>query len=165
MNSVTNAVAALYRDEHRPLTAYVRRRLGGEEADDVVQDAFVNLLRSGDPARLTQPRSYLYRIASNLIVDHCRKRQRNDGALPNEVDVDSVAAADHRDLSDVAMRASFLQLYLRELPETCRTVYLMRQVDGMTCREIADDLDISPRTVNRMMSRAADKLSDMRPHS
>ena len=165
MNSVSDAIATLYRNEHRPLTAYVRRRLGSEEADDVVQESFVNLLRSGDLARLMQPRSYLYRIASNLIVDRCRRRRREDDSFSDEADVDTVTAADHYVVSDAVMRASFLQMFLRELPETFRTVYLMRRVDGMTCREIADDLDISPRTVNRMISRVADKLSASRLHS
>lgn len=165
MSNVSDTVDALFRDEHRPLTAYVRRHIGVEEADDVVQESFINLLRSGDPARLMQPRNYLYRIASNLIVDRCRKRRRANDSFLDEVDVDNVAVADHRDVSDAAMRTSFLQNCLRELPETCRTVYLMRHLDGMTCREIADDLDISPRTVNRIISRVSDKLSAAKPHS
>jgi len=166
MDSDSGIVAALYRDQYRRLSAYVRRRLRCGEADDVVQEAFLHLLRSGDPTRLAQPRSYLYQIASNLIADTRRKQRHNEWRLVEDVDVDSLSEArsDHRQVADAMMRVSFVQMRLRELPEKCRTAYLMHQVEGKTCSEIAEQLDISPRTVNRMMSRAADELC-VTPHS
>ena len=155
MNRASN-VAALYRDQYRPLSAFVRRRLRHGEADDVVQEAFLHLLRSGDPARLARPRSYLYQIASNLIIDLHRKQRRCELRLVEDIDVDSLSGArsDHRHASDAMMQASFVDIQLRKLPAKCRAVYVMHRFEGKTCGEIAEQLDISPRTVNRMMSRA-----------
>lgn len=160
MSNFSGAVAALYRDQYRPLTAYVRRRLRSGEADDVVQEAFLHLLRSGDPARLAQPRSYLFQIASNLIVDSYRKRRHREQRLAEDVDVDDAYGArmDHRQPEDAMMRASFVRIHLRDMPEQRRAVYVMHQIEGRTCSEIAETLDISTRTVNRMMSRATEDL-------
>lgn len=160
MNSSDGMLAALYRDQYRPLSAYVRRRLRRGETDDFVQEAFLHLLRSGDPERLSHPRSYLYQIVSNLIVDSQRKGRHREQRLVEDVDVDNLPLerSDHRQAADAMMRASFVQIKLREMPEKCRAVYLMHQIEGKTCSEIAEQLDISPRTVNRMMNRVASEF-------
>jgi RNA polymerase sigma factor (sigma-70 family) len=161
MSSADDMVERLYRAESRALETFARRRLGAAEAGDLVQEAFLNfLLRRRDSAEVERPRSYLYRIAANLIVDRMRRRGRSSKAFAEEVDLENEAASpiNHRIAADAMMQASFIQIYLDELPETCRNVYLLHQVKGFTCREISENLDISLRTVNRMMNRAIEGL-------
>jgi RNA polymerase sigma-70 factor (ECF subfamily) len=109
---------------------------------------------------LAQPRSYLFQIASNLIVDSYRKRRHREQRLAEDVDFDDAHGArmDHRQAEDAMMRASFVRIQLRDMPEQRRAVYVMHQIEGRTCNEIAERLDISPRTVNRMMNRATEDL-------
>jgi RNA polymerase sigma factor (sigma-70 family) len=161
MNSANARVADLFRAHYRPLSAYVKRRLRHGETEDLVQDAFLHFMRSGDPARLSQPRSYLFRIASNLIVDSQRKQRRREQHILEDVDIDnlSVAQGGHNGPAEAVMQASFVKMQLKELSQPCREVYVMYQIEGKTCHEIATHLAVSPRTVNRMMTRAVDQLS------
>jgi RNA polymerase sigma-70 factor (ECF subfamily) len=153
-------IEALYRDHYRSLSVYVRRRLGFGDVDDTVQEIFVNLLRSGEVERLSRPRSYLYRIASNLIVDQQRRRSRVDDQTIYGVDFDSIPHTPNDPClaSEAVARSSLFQIRLADLPEACRSAYLMHHLEGMTCREIAARLEISPRTVNRLIRQALDEL-------
>jgi RNA polymerase sigma-70 factor (ECF subfamily) len=160
MNQTTNSVEALYHAHQRPLTAYVRRRVRREDADDIVQETFLHFWRHGDVSGLAHPRSYLYRVAANLIVDLYRRRRRGDQNIVDDVDVEAMSstAPDHRRVADSMMQVSLVQVHLGDLPPRCRTVYLMHQLDGWTYQEIADRLKVSLRTVNREMFDASAKL-------
>src|SRR5262245_66656605 len=75
------AFSEFYRRTSRPLWSYVYRVTGhAADADDIVQEAFLRLLRANVSAIEEERRRYLYRIASNLVVDRwrARKRQRDE---------------------------------------------------------------------------------------
>ena len=70
------AFQALYRQTAGPLRAYVVRTMGVTHADDIVQETFLRVLRT--PAPTADPkelRAYLFRIASNLMIDHWRRHK------------------------------------------------------------------------------------------
>lgn len=160
MHSADAWMAELFRAHYQPLSAYVKRRMRHVETEDLVQDAFLHFMRSGDPERLSQPRSYLFKIASNLIVDSHRKRRRREQHILEDVDLDNLSGVNgHTGAAETAMQASFIKIQLDELSKPCRDVYVMHQIEGKTCHEIATHLAVSPRTVNRMMARAVSKMS------
>jgi len=72
------AFAAFHARTSRALRAYVYRVVGnGSDADDIVQEAFLRMLRADVPADGEEHlRRYVYRVASNLIVDGGRRRRR-----------------------------------------------------------------------------------------
>lgn len=75
------------------LRAYVIRTLGNAtDADDIVQDSFLRLLRTPVPVG-DEPavRAYLFRVASNLVIDHYRARKRE---VPEPVPERAAAARD-----------------------------------------------------------------------
>ena len=74
------AFSAFYGSHARALWAYVYRVTGnGADADDIVQEAFLRLLRAGpDTDDAEQRRRFLYRVASNLVVDRWRMKKRNE---------------------------------------------------------------------------------------
>jgi len=73
MSATNTALAGLYEAHASELRSFARRRAGGQEAEDIVQDAYLHLLQRGTAATLEHPRAYLYRIAANLAVDCARK--------------------------------------------------------------------------------------------
>src|ERR1700730_15554026 len=60
------ALADLYQGHATELNGFARRRVGRQEAEDVVQDTYLHLLQRGTAATLEPPRAYLFRIAANL---------------------------------------------------------------------------------------------------
>src|SRR5207249_6589665 len=73
MYAADMAIAGLYQAYSHELHAFARRRAGRQEAEDIVQDAYLYLLQRGSTGTLEHPRSYLYRTAANLAVDLARK--------------------------------------------------------------------------------------------
>jgi RNA polymerase sigma-70 factor, ECF subfamily len=145
-----SAFSAFYATHARQLWAYVYRVTGnGADADDIVQDAFLRLLRSGPNAGDEERRRYLFRVASNLMVDRWRRRQRDDRdhreSLP-EVPVPARAPDD-----DVAR--TFGELSARD-----RALLWLAYVEEEPHQEIAASLGVGTRSVKVLLFRAKRRL-------
>ena len=71
----TAAFEDLYRTEHRRLLRKLRRRVGSDEAPDLVQEVFARFLRSEALGRVENPAAYLSRITRNLLIDRTRRKR------------------------------------------------------------------------------------------
>lgn len=155
------AFSEFYRRTSRPLWSYVYRVTGhAADADDIVQEAFLRLLRADAPGSRgpsalrpdEERRRYLYRIASNLIVDRwrARKKQRDDvvGEAPDHA---SVAGTD-----DVDVARTFA-----ELAPNDRALLWLAYVEGETHEEMAASLGVGRRSVKVLLFRARRRLRDL----
>lgn len=138
-----------------------------EVADDVVQEAFLRAwqsLQSFDLARPFGP--WIARIAANLAINHVRSPQaRLEEELPEEhgetpgTSVDPLGQA----LEGEARRA--LQAALLDLPAEQRAVFVLRAVEDLSYREIAEALGLQVGTVMSRLHRAREKLAlALAPH-
>ena len=147
---------AFFRQAAGPLRAYVVRVTGNAAtADDIVQEAFLRLLRSPPPTREPHElRAFLFRIASNLMNDHWRQRRREPVAGDARAPEPSVAP---RDIPlRVDMARTFEQLRPRQ-----RQLLWLAYVEGAGHREIADALGLRPRSVRVLLYRARHKLAQL----
>lgn len=148
---------------HEPQYLAVARRLtgGGDEAADLVQDAFAKLLSVDGWSAITNPRSYVIRILYNLAIERMRRAQvvefrplPDAGALESIDDApDSfriVAAQDQLRRTQAAVAA---------LPERCRVVLIRRRFHNESPRDIARDLGISLSTFEKRLARAIELLT------
>lgn len=152
---------ALYRSLGRPLWSYLYRMLGdGAEADDVLQEVFLRYaqapLDTRDPAQI---RAFLYRIASNLAVDHLRRRQREQKVMAVEpVPEDVVATPDtERDL----VRRRDMAKTFRALKPAHRALLWLAYVEGSSHEEIAASLGLARRSVPVLLFRARKTLAGL----
>ena len=141
-------------------------RLTGNEhdADDVVQDTYVRAFRSlqkfrGD-ARFS---TWLHRITANSASTFMGRRQRDS----RHDDIDGVIdLADHREGNDPEFAlqngavGQRLRRALDNLPERLRNVVVLRDVHGMSHREIAQELDITEAAAKVRLHRARARLRD-----
>jgi RNA polymerase sigma-70 factor (ECF subfamily) len=137
-----------------------------EVADDVVQDAFLRAwqaLSSFDLARPFGP--WIARIAANLAINHVRSPLAREEALPEDHGETAGAGADplRQALEGEAQRA--LQSALHALPAEQRAVFVLRAVEDLSYREIADALGLQVGTVMSRLHRAREKLAvALAPH-
>ena len=145
-----DAVTDVYEQSRRQLRAAAARYVG-DDAEDVVQDAFVSALRYGDSFRGdSAPLTWLYRIVMNTSIDHCRRRRRREhAALYDACPVRADAALDE----SLALRTALRQL----TPEQCR-VFVMYDVLGHTHVEIARLLAIPLGTSKSRLSEARRRM-------
>jgi RNA polymerase sigma factor (sigma-70 family) len=160
MSAANVALAGLYQAHATELKGFARRRVGREEAEDMVQDAYLHLLQRGTAANLDQPRAYLFRTAANLAVDFARKtkiRLRYAGEA-FDLDANAAALANPEAATGASMELARLHASLSKLPPLCRDAFLLNRVDGLTYAEIAERLGVSVRTIDRFMVRAWNHL-------
>ena len=133
---------------------------GLEDAEDVVQDAYLRLLELENAARIADARGYLYRIAGNVALDLLRKRKTRSACLVDDVEFEAVSGAETPFATAVeeAILVRSLQASLAQLPSGCCETFLLSRLYGLTFPEIAERLGISLRTVNRHISRTVDHL-------
>lgn len=138
------------------LHAFVRQRVGGDEAADIVQDTYLRVLQYADQSALENPRAYLYRVAANVATDRGVALKARNDRIEHEVDLDSlVSATPGPEVTlDACQRMRRCLTALDELPAVYRHVFLLHRIDGLTQDEIADTLGIPKRTVERYIAKA-----------
>jgi RNA polymerase sigma-70 factor (ECF subfamily) len=139
-----------------------------EDARDITQDAFVKAYNNLDSFRLESSfYTWLYRIAMNLAIDHLRKRKRRGQTSFDEQvasrDADGgIDEAHHQDSPRKLLERQ--QLYARimdameKLPEDQRQAVLLRELEGLSYKEIADVMGIPEGTVMSRLFYARKKL-------
>jgi RNA polymerase sigma-70 factor, ECF subfamily len=136
------------------LRAYVARVLGNAtDADDIVQDAYIRLLRrppnTDDPLQL---RRLLFRISSNLIVDHWRRRRHESGPVDEHAEI---AASPGR---DVPLRVDMIRTFEKLKPQE-RAMMWLAYVEGASHREIGEALGVREGSVRVLLHRTRQKLA------
>lgn len=125
-------------------------------AEDVVQDSFVKITQMSVPSDLRKPESYLHRLVRNLAMDKIRRLtlekqyHTTEEAGTNEPSPDASPEKKMSDISELQTVASALD----ELPERTRRAFEMHRLHGMTQKQIADELGVSPTLVNFMIRDA-----------
>ena len=148
-----DTVVHLYEQSRRQLRA-VAARYVGEEAEDVVQDAFLRALRSGHGFRgEAAPLTWLSRIVVNASLDRCRRRTRWEHAHPRLAH--RAASASAAGDSSIAIRTA-----LRRLTRDQRRVFVLFDVLGHTHKEIARRLAIPAGTSKSRLADARRRLRE-----
>ena len=141
------------------LTQGFGRRLA---VDDVVQEAFLRVLRARDTGELQAPKAFLFAVARNLALDQLRRHavSRTDSLV--ETDLSNVLD-DHASIPETVAREqerALLTEAIQSLPERCRQVMTLRIVYGLAQRVIGEKLGISDRTVAAQLAIGTKKCTD-----
>jgi RNA polymerase sigma factor (sigma-70 family) len=149
-------IATLFQTHHRELKRFLIRRVQSPEvAAELVQEAYLRLIRVPNTDRIEDLRGFLFTIASNLARDYLRQRARHghvDGG-PLDPSIPSPAPSVEA-LVDAQRHAALLQQVIDELPPKTRAVFVLYRVEGCSYRDIATVLDMSPRTVEYHLRQA-----------
>jgi RNA polymerase sigma-70 factor (ECF subfamily) len=128
-----------------------------EDAEDVVQDAFVRVLRYIGGFDERQPFApWLNRLVVNTALD-CRARRARDAVEPERRDAVSPSISPHLALERQEVRDRFA-VALAALPPRQRLILARFEVDGLSTAEIAAELAIAPETVRWHLHQARHAL-------
>jgi len=157
--------AALYRATVDPLRRYLTRLLGDPgEAQDVAHDAYLRVHPTIIGQRAEKPEALLYTTARRLALN--RLKRRRIAPFASEVwEPETTASLEPGVVQQVMARQELQQLEqaIGQLPEGCRTVLLLRKVELLSHREIADRLGITISTVEKQHARALRLLRALLP--
>ena len=138
-------------EPHEPmLRAWLRARFPAiEDADDIVQEAYIRVLRARETVSIDSPKAFLYATAQNLALGLLRQRKiRRQDSLA-EVDLLDVLdeGADIPEAVAYAQELELLTEAIQSLPTRCRQIITLRKIYGMSQKDVAARLGISEHTV------------------
>ena len=157
---------------HRPMIHFLYRMVGNHAiAEELAQEVFLRVYRARSSyraeARFT---TWLYRIATNLAVNHARdtKHEREahavyldatdeeTGTTPDVADDEP--SVEQRLMRDERMAA--IRRHVLALPERQRMAVLMHKYQGMDYKQIGDVLKLSESATKSLLFRAYQTLRD-----
>jgi RNA polymerase sigma-70 factor (ECF subfamily) len=119
----------IWRDYHSGLLSFIRRRVGADLAEDILQDVFVKAHSRLDTiADADGIQSWLYQIARNTIIDYHRTR-KNAEPLPEEMAERPEHNEEWRELGKCVLPM------IETLPEGYREALLLSEIDGLPLKE------------------------------
>jgi RNA polymerase sigma factor (sigma-70 family) len=146
----------LYRQHGLELHQFLIRRVGEQEAADLLQETWLHFLRLADLSTVRMPRAFLYKTAAHIAIDHGRKAKRSVNFTDAELDKDALPslAATPETVTDSDWQFERFSEALQELPELRRRAFIMNKMEGLTHAEIAKRLGISEKSVQRTIIKA-----------
>lgn len=149
----------LFNEMYQPVKNYVYYKTGDMEvAEDVVQDTFVKIWEKKDEIRPKTVKALLYTIAGNL----CKNRFEHQQVMfefANNYKHEFNNRSPEFELELKEFNAK-LQGAIEKLNEKNRTVFLMNRIDGLTYKQIAENLELSVKAVEKRMKNALSELKE-----
>ena len=126
-----------------------------EDAKDASQEAFVHLFRSLHKFRFNASvKTWLYRIVTNSSIDLLRTRKRRSDAPLEQADLLPAADADPTDATLRQETAAQVRRIIGALPIKYRVVLTLRELEGLSCEEVAKTLGVPQATVRWRLHQA-----------
>ncbi len=138
---------------------YVLYRCGdGDLATDITQDVFMKIWEKQMQIEPKTAKNLLIKIAGDLVVSRFRREKVAykffDTWQPGEISL-----SPEEELNYGELKAAYAAA-LESMPEKQRAVFLMNRIDELKYREIADQLGLSVKAVEKRMSQALQFLKD-----
>lgn len=147
----------LFFEYARTLRNYIYFRCGDVAlADDLVQEAFLELWRNCNTVPYGQAKSYLLTVATNRMLDAMRRQQVEQRyrlkSTPKPLLPDPQYQMEEHEFRERLEKA------IAQLPEAQRMVFLLNRIEKMTYRSMADFLGLSVKAIERRMHLALREL-------
>jgi RNA polymerase sigma-70 factor (ECF subfamily) len=153
-----NLVRLYYTSLCRYAIKYVRSE---EQAEEIVQDVFLSLWeRRGVLMITTSLEAYLHTAVKYRSLNHLKKKLATQELIS---DYEAYAHPSTNNTEDQIAGNELAHLVtqaIRALPEKCRIIFDLSRNGGLTYREIATELNISPKTVETQISIALRRIKE-----
>lgn len=154
-SSLQQEVHTLYLDHHGWLKGWLRYKLGNAfDAADLAQDVFMRLLARQEPVAAREPKAFLSTIARRLVIEHWRRRELEQAWLATLASLPEAQAPSAESRALLLEALVEIDAILDGLKPAVRSAFLLAQLDGLTCPQIAAELGVSLATVERYIARA-----------
>ena len=155
------AFEEVYRAHSGRLYSVACRMLGNPtDAEDLLQEIFLAAHRKLDSFRGESALgTWLYRLATNLCLDHLRSRAARTGQMTGPLDDEpGLTDVSSRGLAERTLARMDLERALAHLPEGCRAAFVLHDVEGLEHREVAEVLGIAEGTSKSQVHKARLRL-------
>ena len=158
------AFTILFEELYRPILNYVYHTVGDQPAaEDITQEAFIrahrNLSKLGPPWDF---KSWVYRIAGNLAIDHLRRNKRyvdlNEQVIMGEPPTTRRPAERNLQREDAVQS---VHTTLEDMPTGYRQALILRELNGLSYKQMAAAMECSYANARQLVHRARMRFRDM----
>lgn len=151
-----SAFEMLFRTYYRPLCQYAYSFLNDrDEAEEVVQSAFINIWDKRAQVEIqSSVKAYLYRVVRNSCLNVIKHEKVKQQHVAHEM---VHAEAVHEGVSQSVISSELeerIAIAMKALPEQCRLVFQLSRFEELKYAEIAEQLNISVKTVENQIGKA-----------
>jgi len=147
----------LFNQLFRPVRNFVYYKTGDTDvADDIAQETFSRIWEKKETVRLETAKQLVYTIAGNL----CKNRFEHERVVLEFASNYKPVADENSPEFKMEMNEfnERLKKAINGLNEKNRVVFLMNRIDGLTYNEIAQNLELSVKAIEKRMKNALDEL-------
>jgi RNA polymerase sigma-70 factor (ECF subfamily) len=156
------AFESFFRALHEPLVRFAEGFVKDSQvAGDMVQEAFIRIWDGRDRLDPGQSlKAFAYRTVRNLCLNRIRDVRTREGLLAERYETPGgqVAAPDRA--SEARQLQALLTQWIGELPDRQREALELSRFQGLSHEEVAEAMEVSPRTVNNHLVKALRTLRD-----
>lgn len=134
-------------------------------AEDIVQDVFLDVWKKRNEIDLSLPlKPLLYKLTKNKSIDFLRSAYHKEIKLEDYNDTSSledyvrsliVSQEDQLHLDELTQT---IQQCVEELPAQCQKIFILSRVSGLKNKEIAEQLDVSVKAVEKQITKALQEI-------
>lgn len=170
-NSIQNdekAFELLFKSHYTELSFFANKFVNDlQVSEEIVSDTFTSLWEQREQLEIkTSTRAYLYRTVQNRCLNYLKHKKIESeyvNYLAKNNMLSEVPAANRnpyieKELQELVFKA------IEDLPDKCREVFKMSRFEQLKNKEIAEHLNISPKTVERHMTIALEKMRHCLKH-
>ena len=162
------AFEVLFKGYYVKLVFFANKFLNNMEgAEEIVSDTFTYLWEQKAEINITtSTNAYLYKMVQNRCLNYI-KHKKIENEYVNYLSKNNLLADFYRTQSEPFLHKELQEQIgkaINELPERCREIFKMSRFEHLKNREIAEQLNISPKTVERQMTIALEKMRHYLQH-
>lgn len=131
-------------------------------ADDIVQEVFIHIWNKKNELTInTTIEGYLIKSTVNRALNYLEKNKRVlKVEFSNQIEYNHFSNLEELSTVDNEMFQNLIHKALDELPPKCKAIFILSRFENMKNKEIAEQLDISIKTVENQMTIALSKLNN-----
>ena len=154
----SQAFAQIYDALVKPIYRYIYYRVEESIAEDLTEDTFLKIWQNlGKYKKESTPfASWAFRIAHNLVVDHYRKNQPTDEIDESVPDPHEHSAPDHQ--TNLKLTQVRLRKIIRKLPDNYQQVIILKYINDLDNRQIAEATGKTEGAVRIIQFRALEQM-------
>jgi RNA polymerase sigma-70 factor (ECF subfamily) len=151
-------IHSIYMSLRGSLTRAVLGIVPPKEVEDIVQETYVRVCQIERKEKIREPRSFLFKTARNLALDHVKRAESRLVVSVEETGESGFGEAERsadETFDRVASDEKFCQFCeaVRQLPVQCRRAFVLKKVYGCSQHEIATEMNISESTVEKHIAQ------------
>ena len=163
--SLVSKILQSFQENEAGIRRYLSRFLrNAQDVDDSLQETFLKGFAAETKTGILEPKAFLYRIAKNVALYEIRKKRKNHvGYLEDSGGVELLEDTEQPGAGeqiDGRRKLVILAKAVATLPPQCRRAFLMRRVEGLRYKQIANRMNISVSAVEKHVTNAVIKCNE-----